>query len=98
MSNMTIKQRIESLIEVFNELSQIPPNVFVSACTVIINNNNATIWDADKEVWKNNVNSIISEYWSHVYDLYEEREWAWLSSQDFSNLVYQELNTLSYFN
>ena len=94
---MDIKQRIESLITAFNGISQIPNNVFVSACTGIINNNTA-VWNADKNIWNKNVNNIISEYWSVVYDLYEERDWAWLSSQDFSNLVYQELNTLSYFN
>ena len=95
---MNINQRIESLIEVFNELSQIPTDVFVSACAVLITTNNKTIWNVDKTIWKNNVDSIISEYWSTLYDMYKKEDCVWISAQDFSDQVYKELEKFSYFN
>ena len=84
---MNIQERISSLVNAFGDVAYIPDETFVSLCVADIN---AQPYSAE-------IDKPISEYWSEVYDLYEENGWTWMSSQDFSNRVKKELNTLSYF-
>ncbi|BDH16545.1 MAG: hypothetical protein [Bacteriophage sp.] len=46
---MNIKQRIEALRIAFDGISQIPNNVFILACTGIINNS-TTLYNIDKTI------------------------------------------------
>ena len=84
---MNIQERISSLVNAFGDVTYIPDETFVSLCVADINGKS----------YNEKLNEHISEYWSEIYDLYEENGWAWMSSQDFSDKVRKELSTLSYF-
>lgn len=84
---MNIQERLSSLLQAFGDIAYIPNETFVSLCAANIN--------AQPYV---ELDKVISEYWSQIYDLYDEHEWVWLSSQDYANRVKKELSTLSYFN
>lgn len=84
---MNTQERISSLVNAFGDVAYIPDETFVSLCVADINGKS----------YNEKLNEPISEYWSEIYDLYEENGWTWMSSQDFSDKVRKELSTLSYF-